>query len=216
MLVPSIGKFVNITYIDADFNHMSGTIPEEVGAWTQLTSFAVVGNDFSGTIPQEVGAWTHLTALYATSNHFSGPLPQEMSTWTQLTIFRVDENHFSSAPLPMLPFATLSDCKLLHGGSNSFTCPWPAGATAHCKKFVNPKWINITDDDCTPYNKCTGSSMKLEPAQCLGWIDFHDSTGGSGWTNCSGMRTDPCACMGRGASWSPPVCSPDGTVVYQM
>ena len=69
-------------------------------------------------------------------------------------------------------------------------------------------------------NACNGSSTKLAPAQCLGWIDFYDLTGGSGWNSrikgrfSSEMRTDPCAC--KGFDGKSPVCSPDGTVVQKM
>jgi hypothetical protein len=99
---------------------------------------------------------------------------------------------------------------------NIFACPWPDGAKNACTKGSN--WTHVTDADCTPPpapgNVCTGTSTQLPAVQCAAWIDFHDSTGGSGWKVCSGMRTNPCACTGFAGSW--PVCSMDGSVVHQM
>jgi hypothetical protein len=68
-----------------------------------------------------------------------------------------------------------------------------------------------------PYNTCTGTSTKLEPAQCQAWLEFYDATnnvGMGGWNSCKEPRTDPCACTGP--SGKDPVCSTDGTTVQQI
>lgn len=94
-------------------SNLTGTLLPSIGNFVNITLFDVANNPISGTIPQEVGAWTQLAALYLYSTDFS------------------------SAPLPLLPFANLGTCQLIDrdsGSSNSFSCPWPTGATEHCKK----------------------------------------------------------------------------------
>jgi hypothetical protein len=76
------------------------------------------------------------------------------------------------------------------------------------------------------FNKCSGSSKNLAPAQCDAWIAFYDATAGPCWKRtgvypstigdpvCNGTRTDPCAC--RGFFGSDPVCNTMGTAVTKM
>ena len=124
--------------------NLTGTLLPSIGNFVNITLFDVANNPISGTIPQEVGAWTQLTALYVYGTDFYG------------------------APLPLLPFANLGTCELFDsstGSSDSFTCPWPTGATEHCKKYVNSVWIPITDSDCVFY------SCKKMTGQCA--VDPH-------------------------------------------
>ena len=170
--------------------------------------------DVAGTLPASIGAFTDLRSLGVWGDggdfRLAGTIPASVSAWSQLTEFWLHGNHFTGA-LPALAYDKLALCQLLlDPHTNRFTCPFPPGVTTHCTKAVGGLWVPMTETDCV----CTGASANLAVDQCLAWIELYDSTGGSGWKVCSGMRTDPCACMG--ADGTSPVCSPDGTVVYQM
>ena len=52
---------------------MSGTIPVELGALTNLQRLYLWGNGLSGTIPAELGNLTSLQELYLNQNGLSGP-----------------------------------------------------------------------------------------------------------------------------------------------
>jgi hypothetical protein len=41
---------------------------------------------------------------------------------------------------------------------------------------------------------CTNVSAGLPARECRAWLDLYDSTAGSGWTQCSDHRRDPCGC----------------------
>ena len=41
---------------------------------------------------------------------------------------------------------------------------------------------------------CAGASVNLSATQCDGWIALFDATTGTGWSECSADRLDPCSC----------------------
>jgi hypothetical protein len=43
---------------------------------------------------------------------------------------------------------------------------------------------------------CTGASSSLEDAQCAAFQNLFDGIGGTGLTNCSDSKLDPCSCGG--------------------
>lgn len=53
--------------------------------------------------------------------------------------------------------------------------------------------------------ECTGFSSALPAAECAAFVSLFDATNGPGWKQCSGNRTDPCAC-GRDTGWD--YCGP--------
>ena len=54
---------------------------------------------------------------------------------------------------------------------------------------------------------CTGASVNLSATQCDGWVALFDATNGTGWSECSAYRLDPCGCSED--------TDDDGTVVDQ-
>jgi hypothetical protein len=155
-------------------NNLTGTIPDEVGAWTDLKSTQLSGNlQLSGTLPTSLSRWKKLQEFYAFDNHLSGTLPSidawsqlntldvfgnqlsgslpsGLSALTQLRVFNVDRNRLTGS-LPALPFATLRQCDLLNHakqGANVFDCPWPNGTVGACRKYDGSTWVPITGSDC--------------------------------------------------------------------
>ena len=62
-----------------------------------------------------------------------------------------------------------------------------ANASSQCSGTTSP-WCKVAGGP-----GCSTSS-DLSAAGCNAWVDFFDSTGGAGWTECSQYRLDPCAC----------------------
>jgi hypothetical protein len=44
---------------------------------------------------------------------------------------------------------------------------------------------------------CTGNSSGLHPDQCVGYQEFFDKVGGTGWSDCNNSRLDPCSCYSQ-------------------
>ena len=68
-----------------------------------------------------------------------------------------------------------------------------ATASSQCSGTTNPGCKGFDDDIGGVVAKCSTSS-DLSAAGCDAWLDFYDSTGGAGWTDCSQHRLDPCSC----------------------
>ena len=62
-----------------------------------------------------------------------------------------------------------------------------ATASSQCSGTTSPWCKQRVDPGCS-------TSSDLSAAGCNAWVDFFDSTGGAGWTQCSQYRLDPCAC----------------------
>jgi len=56
-------------------NDFSGTLPEAIGQWTDLTEFDVKENSFTGTIPDAVLDWSNIRSALFSGNLFNGTMP---------------------------------------------------------------------------------------------------------------------------------------------
>jgi hypothetical protein len=174
-----------------------------------------------GTLPDSIGNFTDIQRFAVDDNAIEGPIPHTVGSWKNLLQFTVCGNKIAGAPLPDMNFENMQVCQLLvHNGGNSFNCPWPAGAKAHCKRNdgTTGVWPLVTDNDCLKnVSTCTGLSTQLPQDQCDAWGDFYDALSGDDWKCCSGTRYDPCSCMGcPGGGSTSPVCSADGMAVISM
>ena len=186
----------------------------------------------SGTLPESIAAFTDITDFSVNKNAIEGPLPSTTTAWTKLVALDVGANKFTGA-LPSLPFETMSGCFLLGISTpyaNAFDCPWPAGAVAKCSKYIGDSGGHLISAPITNYdcqNTCTGSSVNLSQPQCDAWVNFYDALGGPGWKVtdpsspkhnqpvCSDARTDPCSCQNNYGSPTS-VCNDAGTAVTRM
>ena len=148
-----------------------GVICATAGLMTTVQSVSLTNCNLQGQLPDSIGAWADLVAFSVSSNNLTGSVPPTTSKWTKLTLasagsFDVSKNALSGGPLPALPFAQMPQapawarCRLIndhYGGTNSFECPWPKGATEACVKWVQngtlTGWAPITDLDCVSQNE---------------------------------------------------------------
>ena len=148
-----------------------GVICATAGLMTTVQSVKLTKCNLQGQLPDSIGAWADLVTFSVSSNNLTGSVPPTTSKWTKLTLasagsFDVSKNALSGGPLPALPFAQMPQapawarCRLSNahsGGTNSFECPWPKGATEACVKWVQngtlTGWAPITDLDCVPQNE---------------------------------------------------------------
>ena len=84
-----------VTRLSLDANNLSGTIPAELGSFSQLQSLAVRENSLSGSIPVELGNLTNLRILYLSNNELSGTIPIELGNLTNLFSLWLSGNSFS-------------------------------------------------------------------------------------------------------------------------
>lgn len=73
-------------------NGLTGTIPTEIGLWTQLTLLNLRSNQLTGMIPSEIGLLTLMTKLNLSSNQLSGSLPTKVGWMTALHNLELEKN----------------------------------------------------------------------------------------------------------------------------
>jgi hypothetical protein len=114
-----------LTYLDVSNNLLTGTIPECIGSsLTNLNNFAVDFNGLEGTFPTSLQKLTLLEVLDLGSNVFHGTFSGDwFENLTHVEILMFNDNNFSGTLASSL--STLSKLKVLNGSSNNFTGPLP-------------------------------------------------------------------------------------------
>jgi hypothetical protein len=74
-LPTQLGWWTNLTSLDLGSNKLSGTVPASIGAWTAITNFNIAVNKLSGTVPSTVSAWTALQTAYFYKTNLNGTMP---------------------------------------------------------------------------------------------------------------------------------------------
>ncbi|KAK4773410.1 hypothetical protein SAY87_028429 [Trapa incisa] len=89
----------SIIFLDISHNHLSGSIPKEIGSMFYLYVLNLGYNNISGSIPPEMGELRILNILDLSNNHLEGTIPQALAGCSMLTEINLS-NNFLSGPIP--------------------------------------------------------------------------------------------------------------------
>ncbi|KAK3287548.1 hypothetical protein CYMTET_4940 [Cymbomonas tetramitiformis] len=93
---------------DLQYNGLTGTVPTQMGALTQLTRLDLYNNSLTGTVPTQMGALTQQNSLYLYDNSLTGTVPTQMGALTQLTRLYLHDNSLTgTVPTQMGALAQL-------------------------------------------------------------------------------------------------------------
>ena len=92
----------NLQELYLRFNELSGVIPPELAALTNLQELDLGDNELSGEIPLELAALTNLQELDLGGNELSGAIPPELAALTNLQELYLGDNELSGAIPPEL------------------------------------------------------------------------------------------------------------------
>ena len=120
---PELGALTNLTALNLAINNLTGPIPPELGALTNLTALSLYVNNLTGSIPPELGALTNLTALSLYVNNLTGSIPPELGALTNLTALSLDNNNLTGPIPPEL--GALTNLTVLNLDNNNLTGPIP-------------------------------------------------------------------------------------------
>ncbi|KAL2650854.1 hypothetical protein R1flu_018982 [Riccia fluitans] len=107
-----------VTGLDLSSRNLTGSIPEEIGALTDLQVLDLNNNLLTGSIPSAFTSLTQLTFINLTSNYLNGSFPPGISALKNLRQLDAYDNFFSG-PLPE-ELGQLSELVYLHLGGNYF------------------------------------------------------------------------------------------------
>ena len=83
---PELGALTNLNELDLSSNPLAGTIPPEIGGLTNLKVLNLGDTQLTGEIPPELGALTNLEELGLGGSPLTGPIPSELGNLTNLGI----------------------------------------------------------------------------------------------------------------------------------
>ncbi|XP_047333874.1 probable inactive receptor kinase RLK902 [Impatiens glandulifera] len=121
-----IGTFGNLTGLQTlslRLNTLSGPIPSDLAAATELRNIYLQGNSFSGPIPGFLFTLINLVHLNLASNNFSGQISSDFNKLTRLGSIRLENNNFTGS-IPELD--SLSSLILFNVSNNHLTGQVPS------------------------------------------------------------------------------------------
>jgi len=80
-----------------DDNYIDGTIPTEIGRYTNLASLSISKSDLRGEIPTEVGNLQQLRRLWLFDNKLTGTIPEQLSNLALLEVVELHQNQLNGA-----------------------------------------------------------------------------------------------------------------------
>ena len=116
---PELGALSNLAELGLEANNLSGAIPPELGNLSNLVVWGINGNDLSGPIPPELGNMTGLGELVLSDNKLTGPIPPELGRLRKLTRLILGGNDLTGPIPPEL--GSLSNLLNLDLGFNRLT-----------------------------------------------------------------------------------------------
>ena len=81
-----------VTKIDLYGCNLTGSIPVEIGVFTELQNLCLANNNIVGTIPVEISNLSKLEYLLLFNNRLNGEIPEELMNLTKLKEFRISNN----------------------------------------------------------------------------------------------------------------------------
>ena len=142
-----------VTGLELGNNNLVGTLPDELGDLTALTTLYLWGNGLSGPIP-DLRSLTGLTHLSLSQNELTGPVPTWLGTLTNMVALYMWGNEFTGTIPDLRGLSSLFELSLAR---NNLTGPVPAWLNGLTK--LQGLWLNN--------NELTGPIPDLRALQGL-------------------------------------------------
>jgi len=123
-LPTEIGVFSNLITLNLDHNAISGEIPAEIGNLSNLAELNLWINKLTGNIPTELGNLTNLTVLDIGYNQLTGVVPSTLGALSNLEHIWLNDNQLDGE-IP-LELGNLSNLQMLGFSTNQFSGEIPS------------------------------------------------------------------------------------------
>ena len=119
--IPSeLGALTNIVYTSMRSNMFTGSIPSSLGAWTKVQIFNIsLNTNLGGSLPSELGNWKEVRYIGARNCSFVGHVPSTFTQLESLNSIYLANNQFSG-PVNFLNPATQPSMENIDLSFNAF------------------------------------------------------------------------------------------------
>ena len=91
---PELGALSNLLVLTLSSNQLTGEIPMELGNLISLEVLSLSSNQLTGEIPTELGDLLNLLVLTLSSNQLTGEIPAELGDLLNLQVLFLSSNHW--------------------------------------------------------------------------------------------------------------------------
>lgn len=124
------GEPLRVTTMVLSDRKLSGTIPPELAALTNLQELDLHSNQLTGPIPHQLGTLTNLQGLWLYSNQLTGPIPPQLAALAKLRELSLRDNQLSGSIPPQLGALTNLQGLWLYNNQLTGSIPPQLGAIA--------------------------------------------------------------------------------------
>jgi hypothetical protein len=137
--IPSeIGLFTNLNYLDLSNNNLNGSIPNELGDLSNLEYLNFAFNQLSGSIPNSIGNLISLKELRLFQNELTGSIPNELGNLGELIHINLRNNNLTGSIPSNLANLNLLEILYLHNNQLSGNIPTGIFGLTNLKRiFLN-------------------------------------------------------------------------------
>ncbi|KAG5546792.1 hypothetical protein RHGRI_018834 [Rhododendron griersonianum] len=146
---PTYAALQNLQTVWGSDNELTGSIPEFLGNWSQLSDLILRNNNISGSIPSNIGDYPSLSLLDLSFNNLAGPIPDSLFNLSSLSYLFLGNNKLNGT-LPALRSTSLLNIDVSYNELSGSFPSWIDGQGLQLNLVANNFTIESANNSVLP------------------------------------------------------------------